>query len=223
MRAASEGALHESRLFRGLDGKQLEEALRFFEASEAIYRKGDYLHPMGSPLRCFGLVLQGQVLACTDDINGNRMIMTSVLPGETFGESLSFLQVEEAPVYIYASTDTRVLWLSPNGLREPEGSVMKNEIKYRFMAMLAERTLAMNSRIRILSKLSLREKLWTLFGEYIHREGREFTLPYSRNDLAVYLGANRSALSRELGRMKAEGLIDFDGNRFRVRDGEEKK
>ena len=42
----------------------------------------------------------------------------------------------------------------------------------------------------------------------------EFCIPFSRQQLADYLAVERSGLSVELGKMKKEGLIDFDKNHF---------
>ena len=80
--------------------------------------------------------------------------------------------------------------------------------------MLAERALSMNTRIQILSRLTIRDKLNALFTAFADRDGRTVTLPFDRADMAAYLGADRSALSRELSRMKAEGLIDYHRNRI---------
>lgn len=75
----------------------------------------------------------------------------------------------------------------------------------------------MNNRIQVLSKLSIREKLFTLFSMYQKPNGtRTIRLPFDRSGLAVYLGVNRCALSRELSRMQDEGLIRFDKNEFTI-------
>ena len=42
----------------------------------------------------------------------------------------------------------------------------------------------------------------------------EFDIPYSREALAAFLCVNRSALSRELGRMEQEGILQTKGKRF---------
>ena len=104
-----EDSICSCRLFRGLEGEQLREALAFFGARELAYRKGEQLIRIGDAMPSFGLVLEGAVSVCSTDINGNRMIMTSVGRGETFGESLSFLQVRESPIYAQADSDCRIL------------------------------------------------------------------------------------------------------------------
>ena len=86
----------------------------------------------------------------------------------------------------------------------------------RFIMMLSQKTLSMNDRIQVLSKPTLREKLMTLLTQYSTREGKNFNLPFDRNTMAAYLGVNRSALSRELGKMREEGRIDFYKNSFSI-------
>jgi CRP-like cAMP-binding protein len=64
----------------------------------------------------------------------------------------------------------------------------------------------------------LREKILTLLNQYRHKFGsNEFSLPFDRADMAIYLGADRSALSRELSKLKREGIIDFQKNHFIIK------
>ena len=205
-------------LFENLSREELTYALRFFSAAQRIYERGDFLNRISAPLEGFGLVLSGTIQVYMDDIDGNQMIMANVGEGETFGESLCFLH-RDAPVYICSVTDSVVLWMNTERIRHPEVNPSARDIMLanRFTAMLAARTLAMNDRIQILSKISIRDKLITFFSQYCSRTGRqEITIPFDRNDMATYLGVNRSALSRELGRMKQEGIIDFHKNTFKI-------
>ena len=208
-------------LFQDMTPETLSEALQLLYAERRLYRKGAFLHHAGEPLKKFGFVLSGAVQALTDDPDGNRMIMANVIPGGTFGESLAFLKIRETPVYIVARENSGVLWLSPDFFFSGKADAFTRDLRRRFTAMLAARALAQNDRIQILSKLSIREKLITLFTE-LAREQRStvFTLPFDREDMAAYIGTNRSALSRELSRMKKEGLIDYYGKTVRILKGE---
>ena len=205
--------LRKNKLFSGFYGSELISALSFFQAKEQTYRKGEFLHLYGEPLDHFGFVLSGTVHVCTDDIDGTQTIMADVSEGDVFGESLCFLQVPETPVYILAAEDARVLWLKADGVRRGGGGEFSN----RFVAVIAEKALSMNSRVQILSKKSLRLKLVAFFTEFSRRAGSTtFSVPFDRSGMAVYLGTDRSALSRELSRMKSEGLIDYYKNTFRL-------
>ncbi|MBR4429122.1 MAG: winged helix-turn-helix domain-containing protein, partial [Clostridia bacterium] len=87
----------------------------------------------------------------------------------------------------------------------------------RVMASFARRALDMNDRIQVLSQRTLRKKIYTLLVQYAAKAGSNtFDLPLSREDMAVFLGCDRSALSRELARMKEDGIIDYYRNSFKV-------
>ncbi len=218
---AYEALLKKTVLFQDLKDEELISALGIFRARFMSYERQETLHGTGEPLPSFGMVLYGAVQALSDDLDGNRMIMAVVGPGGTFGESLAFLKIRETPVYIVARENSGVLWLSPDFFFSGKADAFTRDLRRRFTAMLAARALAQNDRIQILSKLSIREKLITLFTE-LAREQRStvFTLPFDREDMAAYIGTNRSALSRELSRMKKEGLIDYYGKTVRILKGE---
>lgn len=204
-------------LFAGMDRHTAEQAVSLLGGTVTSHIKGELLHKPWSPLTRFGLVLSGSVQACCDDLDGNRMIMADVQPGVTFGESLCFMKIPDSPVYIHASEDCEILWLSLDRLYGGEPSAAAAGIQERFTALLASRALVMNSRIQILSKKSIREKLAVYFSQLSSAYGKdEFTVPLNREDMATYIGTDRSALSRELSRMKKEGIIDYRKNLFRI-------
>ena len=204
-----ERLLTASALFRALDGAELKKALDILGAEYGSYEKGALLHRPYTEMKKFGFVLSGAVQACMDDVEGNRMIMAEVSPGVTFGESLSLLKSTDSPVYVQASAPAEVLWLSAEALFVGCPDALTLRLQKQFAAMTAARTLAMNDRIQVLSKIKLRDKLLTYFTQLSQaRKSPAFLLPMNRDDLAAYLGTNRSALSRELSNMKKEGLID---------------
>ena len=212
-----ETVLKTCALFRDFSDEELSAAEKFFDARIKTYEKGEILQLAGSEMTRFGLLLDGTVQVYMDDINGNRMIMANVRPGVTFGEALCWLRVPEIPVCITAAADSTVMWLSAENLRFSQNGSLEQELRSRFISILARRTLSMNDRIQILSKSSIRAKLFTFFSQ-CHSENGDITfyVNLDRQDMAAYLGTDRSALSRELSRMKSEGLIDYRKNRFTI-------
>lgn len=210
------GIIRQSTLFWGLEGDRLTRALEFFEAERRSHRRGSFLNTISSPLPRFGLVLSGLVRVHRDDINGHHMILSNISPGGSFGESLCYLG-READVYITAVTDAEVLWMRTANLHN--GALVCGEdgmlLSGRFTALLAERALGMNERIQTLSQVTIRGKLNAFFAQYSGRSRPDsFEVPFDRGSMALYLGTDRSALSRELCRMRDQGLLEFSGNRF---------
>ena len=209
--------LGNSPLFRGLDRERFDRQLRVMKAEKAHCERDEMLQTMGEPIRRFGIVLSGAVQVCVDDIEGNRMIMAEVAPGNSFAESLCFLRTKESPVYIFAAEESDLLWFSAESLFSDPGDAFLSELQQRFTAALAAKALTMNNRIQVLSRLSLRGKLTAYFTELAAAQGSDvIRLPMNREDTAAYIGANRSALSRELAKMKEDGLIDYRKNEIRI-------
>ena len=82
----------------------------------------------------------------------------------------------------------------------------------------AEKNLNLSRRIFHTSAKTIRGRLCSyLTFEAARQGGNDFTIPFDRQQLADYLGVDRSALSTELGKLKAEGLLDFDRSHFKMK------
>ena len=207
----------KSPLFAGLSDNELDGMLLYLRAEEKSYKEGQFLQLPGRPMDHFGYVLHGIVQVYRDEPDGTRLIMASNGPGDSFGESLCFLRIKEVPVSIVAAEDCRILWLKMDNVISPKVGHCNHEIVTRVMSAFAQRALSMNDRIQVLSQRSMRKKILTLLQQYARKNGSNtFILPLSREDMAVFLGCDRSALSRELARMKEEGVIDYYRNSFKV-------
>lgn len=206
--------IKELNLFKGLDDKEIEAALKYFEAKEVKYKKGDVVNKIAKPLNFFGVVLDGIIQVRMNDFDGEEILMASVSNGSVFGDSLCFLE-KGTDITISAFTDANILKLKTNNLKKAAKTELELKLKNNFVSSLAQRTLDMNDRIQILSRGSLRDRLMIFFSLQ-GKIGEEFTVPFNRDDMATFLGVNRTALSRELGRMKKEGLIEFRKNNFRL-------
>ncbi len=208
-------------LFSGLNERELKYARDFFSCREKKYDKGSIIATTGVVLESFGYVISGCVQVSMEDIDGRRLIMATVTPGDTFAESLHFLE-RESPVYITSIADSRIMWLRCDRIKNGScfDTRLDSLLTNRFIALLAGRTLSMNDRIQILSKLSIREKLITFFSQYMVKFGtNSFSVPFDRTAMAEYLGVDRSSLSRELSKMRKEGIIDFRKDKFTIITG----
>ena len=213
--------LKECLLFSGLVGDELQYSLDFFTCTERQYEKGQSIAVTGNVLKSFGYLVSGCVQVSMEDIDGRRLLMATVTPGDTFGESLHFLE-RESPVYITSVADSRIVWMKCDRIKsgDTDNAELDRILTNRFISLLAGRTLTMNDRIQVLSKPSIREKLITLFSQYMTKYGsNSFSVPFDRTAMAEYLGVDRSALSRELSNMKKLGIIDYKKDKFTIMVG----
>ena len=76
----------------------------------------------------------------------------------------------------------------------------------------------LTTKIQHTSKRSIREKVLSYLSEESRKnESSYFTIPFTRQQMADFLAVDRSALSKELARMKQEGLIEFERNQFHLK------
>jgi CRP-like cAMP-binding protein len=83
--------------------------------------------------------------------------------------------------------------------------------------MLAQKNLNLTTKIRYMSRKTTREKLISyLSAQALRANSSEFEIPLDRQQLADFLGVERSAMSATLGRLRDEGALTFHKNRFHL-------
>ena len=86
------------------------------------------------------------------------------------------------------------------------------------VTLIAHKNVKLMNKMEILSKKSIRERVLTWLSQQVQLNGSEkFESPLGRIELADYLCVDRSALTRELSRMKADGLLNYDKNTFSMK------
>ena len=206
-----------SRLFAGVSEEELTAMLSCLAAKEESYPKGAYLMNAGETTDAIGFVLSGSVLVIQEDIWGNRNILSKAEPGQTFaaafacapGAVLNVSVVAQTPVTVMFLNVQRILTVCPSACSH-HSRIIKN-----LLGELAEKSLMFNEKLTHKGQRTRWAKLMSYFSAQAQKCGSyEFTIPFSRQQLADYLAVDRSGLSTELGKMRDEGLLRFDGNHF---------
>ena len=88
-------------------------------------------------------------------------------------------------------------------------------VSANLMEIMARHNLALSQRIFHTTPKTLRGKLLSYLSHQAERAGsREFDIPFNRQQLADYLNVDRSALSAELSRMAADGILETQRSHF---------
>lgn len=219
MLPSEKAILSHSILFSGCSEGEIAQLCTVLHTLERHYPRGASLIRAGDALPAFGLLLSGAVQVSMDDMDGNHIVMANVSPGSTFAEAMACSGVAESPISAVAVQESTVLWFYGSFLMDPVffSDPLCARFGANFIRAIAQRSLRFNDRIQVLSKKSIREKLITFFSQQMHyQKSREIVLDMDRSALADYLGVERSALSRELSRMRKDGIIDYRKNQFRI-------
>lgn len=209
-----------SRLFNGIEQDELQTVLSCLEAKTERFEKGAYLLRAGESVEAIGLVLKGSVLIFQEDVWGNRSILSKAEAGQTF--AAAFACAPHAPLNVSVMAETPVSVLTLNVRRVltvcSSACTHHSRIIRNLVEVLAEKSLRCNEKLTHLAQRTTRAKLLSFFSAEAQRHGcYAFDIPFSRQQLADYLAVERSGLSVELGKMRAEGLIDFHKSHFVIK------
>ncbi len=206
-----------SRLFNGIEKDELQTVLSCLEAKTERFEKGAYLLRAGESVEAIGLVLKGSVLIFQEDVWGNRSILSKAEAGQTFAAAFACAPHAPLNVSVMAETPVSVLMLNVRRVLTVCSSACTHHSRIirNLVEVLAEKSLRCNEKLTHLAQRTTRAKLLSFFSAEAQRHGcYAFDIPFSRQQLADYLAVERSGLSVELGKMRAEGLIAFHKNHF---------
>ena len=204
-------------VFAGIEEKDLDALLLCLNAYTRRYRAGEFVLLDQDEVRHVGLVLSGKVHALKEDSLGHKTLLAYLEAGEVFGETFAVKKEPESYVSFYAAANTQVLFLSMEHLLHPckLNCPFHERLAENVFHLLCEENLRLIEKIEVCAKGSLREKILAYLNILARKQGQKYiTVPLNRTEMASYLQSNRSAMSRELAEMKAEGIIDYDGSTF---------
>lgn len=212
-------ALLNSPLFEGIKNDDIDKLLPCLDATQRTYRKQELLIMSGNTVEFIGIVLKGTVRILREDMFGNRLILGDAEQYDMFGEAFACTYPSSIPYSVIAVEDTTVMWLRFRRITTPCSSTCEfhSTLIENMMKILASKNIFLNRKIEHLSKKSIRLKIMAfLIDQAENSKGLTFSIPFSRSELADYLCVDRSALSRELSKMRDEGLIDLHKNSFKI-------
>jgi CRP-like cAMP-binding protein len=208
-------------IFNGMTDGEIEAALKGLKASEKKYEKGEAIFLAGDTTSRMGLVLSGSVTIESNDVWGNRMILSHVEEGGFLAETYGLLGDEIMLVDVIANEDSKILFLTVKNLTSKvsdEGTWVIKAVS-NLLSISAQKNLMLSGRSFHTSPKTIRDRVMSYLNSlYIKQKSREIVIPFDRQQLADYLNVERTALSKELGKMRDDGLISFKKNRFTIEE-----
>lgn len=206
-------------LFRGCTEEDIQNMAKRLDFRTVSYKKGDVIFAAGAVVTEIGLVLSGSVRMEHTDLWGDKSILNITPAGGVFAESYACIPDEPMLVNAVANEDGDILFIniprlfSPGPLREGQNRLIQN-----LLMISAEKNLQLSRRSLHTSPKTIRGRLFSYFSQQVSAQGSSrITIPFDRQQLADYLNLDRSALSKELGKMKKDGLIEYHRNRFEIK------
>lgn len=208
-------------LFQGIEVKEITAMLNCLKPRLCSYNKNDYIVSGGEIYENVGIILKGAATVSKENAAGNRIVMTLLKQGDLFGEIIVFSSQMTWPATVQAQENCDVLFL-PRGkiVGDCERICPSHRLLIQnFLKILSEKALLLNQKVEYLTIKSMRGKISTYLLEQSQKSGKTtFSLPLNRNELSDFFNVSRPSMSREMCKMRAEGVIDFHLTTFKILD-----
>lgn len=213
--------ISKSVLFSGVEPDKLQDMLKCLSPIFRKYRRNDLITIAGEPFTGIGILLKGEASVSKETPSGNRMVIHMIKPGDMFGEMIAFSDHSAWPATVQAVGEAAAIFIPREKIiGECQRLCSWHRLIIRNMLRLvSNRALMLNKKLEYLTIKSIRGKLCALLLDQYQKEGRTtFTLSMNRSQMADFLNVSRPSMSRELSRMKEEGLIDYHLSSIRLLD-----
>ncbi|MDO5124019.1 MAG: Crp/Fnr family transcriptional regulator [Eubacteriales bacterium] len=211
--------LKRTQLFRGACDEEINAMLSCLGARLITYKKGELVLRQGEHISDIALLVEGILHIQSDDYWGNRSILGQIDAGDMFGEAYALNESTGLLNDVVAVADSAVVFLDAKRIINTcRGACRFHAIVVQnlFFA-ICEKNKKLVQKLGHMSKRSTREKLISYLSEEAKKQrSSTFTIPFNRQQLADFLSVDRSAMSNELCKMRDDGLLEFDKNKFRL-------
>lgn len=210
--------LMKTPLFHDCSVDEIEEMMICLQHEVKSYKKGQYVYYNGQIVTDVCLVLSGSVEIENVDILGRKSILGIAEVGDIFAESYACIPGQPMLVDVITREDSEILFINVPALFAASSTCGHGgKLLQNLLRISSRKNLNLSMRIFHSAPKTIRARLYSYFSEQIAIQGSSnITIPLDRQQLADYLGVDRTALSKELGKMKAEGLLDFHKNEFQL-------
>ena len=211
--------LKRTKLFSGVGDDDISTMLSCLEARLLTYKKGEYVLRQGEHLSDILVLAEGSLHIQRDDYWGNRSILGHIGVGEIFGEAYVAPESGSLLNDVIAVEDSAVFFFDVKRVISTCSSACRfhTMVVQNLFFAISEKNRGLVQKLDYMSRRTTREKLLSYLSEEAKKQNSaSITLPFNRQQLADYLSVDRSAMSNELCKMRDEGLLEFEKNRFRL-------
>lgn len=212
-------AIQNNRLFLDMNALEINTALYVLNARYQTFEKGEIILHAGGQTDCVCLVISGSVTIENNDMWGNRTILNIVDSDDFFAETYAILKNEIMMVDAVANEQCAIMFLRIGGLFGSgfEGQPWSNKLVRNLLMISANKNLILSGRSFHISPKTARGRIMAYLNSVsLKKHSKVFDIPFDRQQMADYLNLERTALSKELSRMKREKIIDFKKNHFEI-------
>ena len=207
-------------LFKNLEDNEIMALLRCFNVKILNFKERKKIATRLDKIESLYILLSGRVRESWYNNEGELITSIDYTEGDIIGLEYVSGQRKTFTGEIVALEDTQVMSVDSFRFINPCNNFCPRHTRVinNCFSLLAKQNIKLLNRIKEISMPTTKEKVMTyLYNVRATVKSNTFNIPYNRQELADYLGVERSALSKELSDLQKEGYIVFQKNHFELK------
>jgi CRP-like cAMP-binding protein len=196
-------------LLKLINPQEMESYLTDGSGKITQYGKNNIVHFVGEVCSKLEIILSGKVVIERIDESGNLMTIAEFFSGDVLGGNLMFSKNPYYPMTVTAKEATLILAINKERLFRLFSD--NHEFLRSYLEYVSDHTVILGDRIKHYVNRTIRESIISYLDyECKKQNSSTIKLNMTKKALAERIGVQRTSLSRELAKMREDGLIKYD-------------
>ena len=203
-------------IFQNITPENILRMFHCFSMRQERFHSGEVICNYGAATQDVGILLSGAAELIRIDSNGNRTVLEQLETGGIFGEVVAFPELGNDCTSVVCTKDCGILYIEYRHIirRCENACEHHSQLVHNVIGLLTEHNLRLSRRVEVLSRRSIRDKLLCYFSIQAAQHGNTFVLPFTLSTLADYISTDRSAMMRELKKLRDEKIVSVSGRQI---------
>lgn len=210
----------ENILFKGISLEDCRRMIDCFKVDCRKFKAGSVAVDFCEFNGKIGILIGGRAVIVKYDFNGNRTIVEQLSEQSIFGEYFAFSAGYESSAEVVCETDCEIMFVKYSEITKRCENACRchSQVVENLLMLMSEKMISLTERIEVLSQRTISDKLVSCLRiiEEKTPDGETPELQFSITELSDYLCVNRSALQREIGKLKDKGVLKINKRKFRL-------
>lgn len=208
--------MNKSDLFSNISAESYQKMLTCFKSDVKTYKTGEIICFYNSKNKKVGIVEKGKAVVTNTFITGSQTILEYLTEGSIFGEIFYFNTNTEG-ISVTAVDNCKIRFIDYDHITHSCHNNCQHHMQLieNLLSLTSQKASELSEHLDILSQRTIRDKLMAYFIiQCSKNKSHSFNLPFTFSLLADYISADRSAMMREIKKMKDDGIIKTDNKKI---------
>ena len=207
-------------LFNNISEDEQQSMLYCFKTTTKKYNSGEIICFYDEDDKGIGIIESGNAKVVCNLSNGSQTILEYLTEGDIFGQ-LFYYYAGRENITVEATSQCYVRYIDYDHIikRCSKACAHHSQLVNNVLMMMSDKTQNICEHLEVLSQRTIREKLMSFFEILSSQQGSNtFEIPFTISAMADYLSVDRSAMSREISKMREQGILTMKKRKITLLD-----